>query len=61
MVCWPRLQVARIDDILLTATSSSSGSLSVLLMQLPDEPGATTADLQVSIWSGRVGACDTSC
>jgi hypothetical protein len=42
------LQVARLDNQIVTATSNSSGSLSVLLMQLPaDLPGATTADLQV--------------
>lgn len=41
------LQVARIDDNIIAATSSSTGAICMLMMQLPPIPGATTADLQV--------------
>eukprot|EP00878_Enallax_costatus_P025718 GHUV01027543.1.p1 GENE.GHUV01027543.1~~GHUV01027543.1.p1 ORF type:complete len:358 (+),score=97.04 GHUV01027543.1:464-1537(+) len=40
------LQVARIDDNLLAATSTSNGGICVVTMQLPPVAAATTADLQ---------------
>ncbi|KAF6265931.1 hypothetical protein COO60DRAFT_1697591 [Scenedesmus sp. NREL 46B-D3] len=40
------LQVARIDDSIIAATSSSNGGIYLLMMQLPPIPGATSADLQ---------------
>jgi len=45
--CCFSLQVARIEDNILVATSSSTGSVCMLLMQLPPVPQATSADLQV--------------
>jgi hypothetical protein len=53
-------QVARIQDFILAATASSTGSLSLLLMQLPPIPGATTADLVVSDPSGSTGCLPAS-
>jgi hypothetical protein len=40
-------QVARIDDSIIAATSSSNGGIYLLMMQLPPIPGAASADLQV--------------
>jgi hypothetical protein len=37
----------RIDDTIIAATSSSTGGICLLMMQLPPIPGASSADLQV--------------
>jgi hypothetical protein len=49
-------QVARIDDSIIAATSSSNGGIYLLMMQLPPVPGASSADLQVRpgcLWAHR--------
>eukprot|EP00775_Hariotina_reticulata_P006192 gene6192-6428_t len=50
------MQVARIEDNIVVATSSSTGAVCLLLMQLPPVPQATSADLQfVAVSNDSVG------